>query len=96
MQTSIGRVMVTKTQELADGPLMITETTRRGATPERLRVVLSDRISNIPLRAGWSNASGVISFDLLSAGPWVLTVYDHTSEFAPESMIRTATVDGAR
>ncbi|MCP5196977.1 MAG: hypothetical protein H6974_09360 [Gammaproteobacteria bacterium] len=85
-------------RDLEDGgALKIVETTRRTSTTERLKVVLSDAVSHRPVRAAWSDAeTGQIVFDHLRKGPWLLIVLDPTEAYAPESMIREATLDGAR
>lgn len=78
------------------GDYKIVETTRRGLTPERLKVVMTDPISHLPRRLAWSDAeTGEVVFDQIGPGPWHLTVYDHLGEFPPEVMVRPATLDGA-
>lgn len=79
------------------GALKIIETTRRASTTERLKVALFDVISLSIVQSSWSDAeTGEIAFDHIRPGFWLLTVFDYTGEYAPASMIREATVDGAR
>ncbi|MCP5197647.1 MAG: hypothetical protein H6974_12825 [Gammaproteobacteria bacterium] len=83
-------------KEPGSGKFKIVETTKRTSASERLRVILLDAISLLPVRAAWSDDDGVLVFALIGKGPWLLMVLDHTGEYAPESMIRDATLDGSR
>ncbi|MCP5197302.1 MAG: hypothetical protein H6974_11025 [Gammaproteobacteria bacterium] len=83
-------------KEPGSGKFKIVETTKRTSVSERLRVILLDAISLLPVRAAWSDDDGVLVFALIGKGPWLLIVLDPTEAYAPESMIREATADGAR
>jgi hypothetical protein len=66
--------------------------------PQPRRVRLCDQASGRVLREQWSHAvSGMVDFQYLSPGPWVLYALDHTHEHEAVAISdRMATVDGLR
>lgn len=79
------------------GPYRIVEQVTRLNTPARRRVRLCDQTSGRLVREAWSSADdGVVTFEALRSGPWLLYVLDHTGEFEAEMIAdRLATLSGA-
>lgn len=80
------------------GALKIVEPVTRLNAPVSRRVRLCDQLSGRVVREAWSDAeTGDVTFDHLSAGPWVLYSLDHTHEFEAVAISdRLATADGER
>jgi hypothetical protein len=82
------------------GRLSIIEAVTRlnAVPPQPRRVRLCDQVSGRTIREQWSDlTTGLVDFQHLREGPWVLYALDHTFEHEAVAISdRLATVDGAR
>jgi len=80
------------------GNLSIIEPVTRMNSPVSRRVRLCDQRSGRLVREQWSDpVTGLVTFEQLREGPWVLYSLDHTGEFEAVAISdRVATVDGSR
>ena len=80
------------------GGLSITEPVTRMNSPVSRRVRLCDQRSGRLVREQWSDpVTGLVTFEQLREGPWVLYSLDHTGEFEAVAISdRLATADGSR
>lgn len=88
-------------RDMEDGGLLsIIEPVTRLNTipPQSRRVRLCDQRNGRLVREQWSDpVTGLVTFEHLREGPWVLYSLDHTGEFEAVAISdRVATVDGAR